>query len=90
MFDEIAKGLSPDRKAKAALFLSTFRHRADHVMLRRGPGAFGPRAGGGGMELDGVRAVRPLPPAPPLEPHALTRGEPAEELEIELDDELEN
>jgi hypothetical protein len=56
MLDEIAKGLAPDKKARAALFLATFHHRAERggmmMMMRHGPGAAGPR---------GARAM----PAPP-------------------------
>jgi hypothetical protein len=85
MFDEIAKGLSPDRKAKAALFLVTFRHRAGHVMVRAGRGAL---RGGRAMELPELPRVAPLPPLPRIEAPALTMGPQAEEFEMELDEEV--
>jgi hypothetical protein len=89
MFDDIAKGLSPDRKAKAALFLATFRHRAGHVMLRTGPGGFGGKGGRRVMEMDDLPRVAPLPPLPRVEPPALTLGAPTEEFEMELDGDLD-
>ena len=39
----ITQGLSPDKKARATLFLARFRERIErHVMLWGGPGAHGP------------------------------------------------
>jgi hypothetical protein len=45
MLDELAKGLPPEKKARAALFLATFHHRAAHVAMHRGG-----RGGGHGPE----------------------------------------
>jgi Spy/CpxP family protein refolding chaperone len=39
MLDEIAKGFTPERKARAAVFLATFRHRAAGMGMHHG----GPR-----------------------------------------------
>ncbi len=57
MFQQLTQGLSPQKKAKAALFLATFHAHAERMMMmhhgRGGPGA-GPHGGrgmGGGMGM---------------------------------------
>jgi hypothetical protein len=45
MFQQLTQGLSPEKKAKAALFLARFQHRAHRMMMHRGHG--GPWEGGG-------------------------------------------
>jgi Spy/CpxP family protein refolding chaperone len=43
-FAQITNGLSPEKKARAALFLARFRERGRHMPMRGGPG-WGPGAG---------------------------------------------
>jgi len=47
-FQQITSGLSPDKKARAAIFLARFRERARHFAMMGGPGRSGP--GGPGRE----------------------------------------
>jgi hypothetical protein len=47
MFQQLSQGLSPQKKAKAALFLATFHARAERMMMHHGPRG-GPGAGQGG------------------------------------------
>ena len=46
MLQQLSQGLSPQKKAKAALFLATFHSHAERMMMHGGPGA-GPRGGRG-------------------------------------------
>lgn len=47
-YEAVAKGLSPEKRARAAVFLGSFQHRFGHGMgMMRGPG--GPGMGGPGM-----------------------------------------
>ena len=56
MFQQLTQGLSPQKKAKAALFLATFHAHAERMMMHRGHGG-GPGAGsrgGRGMGTGGM------------------------------------
>lgn len=47
MVQAVTQNLSPQQKARAVMFLASFRHRMDRHMMERGPG--GPGAGPGMM-----------------------------------------
>jgi hypothetical protein len=78
LLDEITKGLAPEKKAKAAIFLATFRQRAQRLatMRRGGPGAHErgmPRDGRGGRRaMD--EGVPPDGAATGPERHAMARS----------------
>lgn len=60
MLDELAKGLTPERKARAALFLATFHHGARHFGMMSGGGrgrGMGGRGMGGPMGGPGMRGA---------------------------------
>ncbi len=61
MFQQLTQGLSPEKKARAALFLARF-HEREHRMSIRGPGAgHGPhgRGGQGAMMMEGGGDMHP-------------------------------
>ena len=68
LLQQITQGLSPEKKARAALFLARFRERATHMAMRRGAG-FGPGRGmGHGMGFDPRRATDDGAPGPGFGP----------------------
>jgi hypothetical protein len=74
LLDEITKGLAPEKKAKAAIFLATFRQRAQRfaLMRRGGPGPH--EHGMPGRGPDGRRAMDEGVP-PPAAGRAATGSE---------------
>jgi hypothetical protein len=93
MLDEIAKGLTAERKARAALFLAAFRHRAQRFAAfggghrMRGPGFGGhPGAPGMGGPGRGPHAEEGLPPGrdDSGEPGAVSMGELGDDLDDAL------
>jgi hypothetical protein len=67
MLQQLTQGLSPDKKARAALFLARFRERASRMAMRGGPGGWHGGSGGmgpghmgpGGMGPGGMGPGRP-------------------------------
>lgn len=69
LLQQITQGLSPEKKARAALFLARFRERASHMAMRRGgPGGFGPGRFGHGMGPGPRRAMDDGAPGPGFGP----------------------
>jgi hypothetical protein len=94
MLDEIAKDLTPDKKAKAALFLATFHQRVQRFAMMRhhagGPGPHGP--GMRGVGPGGRRAMdEGAPPSGPgragIRPdrQAMSTSEVGDDAEPDLD-----
>jgi Spy/CpxP family protein refolding chaperone len=89
MLDELAKGLTPERKARAALFLATFHHGARHFGMMSGGGRGrgmggrgmgGPMGGGPGMRGACVEHGMMMPGQDgPGERQALTMGDFADD-----------
>jgi hypothetical protein len=87
MFQQLTQGLSPEKKARAALFLARFHEREGRISPR-GPGGpghgFHGRGGHGAMmERGGMLGTEPGPAAGgPDERHAMMMGEgPEPEME---------
>jgi hypothetical protein len=50
MVQSVTQNLSPQQKARAVMFLASFRHRMDRHMMERGPGGPGMMRGPGHMD----------------------------------------
>jgi hypothetical protein len=82
MFQQLTQGLSPEKKARAALFLARFHARAGMMHGHGGPGGPGQRGMGGmrgGMGMD-ESGMQPGGPAPE-EMHAMMMGGGAEDAD---------
>jgi len=84
MLDEIAKGLTPERKARAALFLATFHRRVQRFAAFHHGHGMGGHMGGPGMGGPGMKGHHPEegmaePGDDPTEQHAMTMGDLADD-----------
>ena len=79
MFQQLTQGLSPEKKARAALFLARFHEREQRMSLRRPGGAghgFRGRDGEGAMGWGGRHhGFEPLPGGEMGERHAMVMGD---------------
>jgi hypothetical protein len=89
MFEQLTKGLSPDKKARAALFLARFHEREHRIFIRQ-PG-FPGHGGRGAMMMEGGphEGMGPPPPGPVMfERQKMVMGEmPGPDTDEWLDDE---
>lgn len=95
MLQQLTQGLSPEKKARAALFLARFHEREQRLFVRGGPGGpgHGFRGGRGAMMMEDD--MRPGPGGGPggpgpmmMERHAMAMGQGGEpEMEEWFDEE---